>query len=121
MSEHPSEHPSASASRSTPQDAATPAVPTDPGPSAEPSPSAAPGPSPEPPRVTYLPAPTGPNWGLVVVGLVFVAIAVGVVANQVSGFQLSQLSETGPSILVVVGLGCALVGLVGIVARRRRS
>lgn len=136
MSEHPFEHPSkhrseppsGRASGSTPQDAPTQAVPTYPGAATSPPassagipPAAAPTPSPGPATVTYLPAPTGPNWGLVVVGLLFVAIAAGVTANQVSGFQLSQLSETGPSVLVAVGLVCALVGIAGILARRRRG
>jgi LPXTG-motif cell wall-anchored protein len=71
--------------------------------------------------VTYLPAPTGPNWGLVVVGLVFGLVGAGVVANQVTGFQVSSLTELGPSVLVIVGLACALLGLAGIVTRRRRG
>jgi LPXTG-motif cell wall-anchored protein len=71
--------------------------------------------------VTYLPAPTGPNWGLVVVGLVFGLVGAGVVANQVTGFQVSSLTELGPSVLVIAGLACALLGLAGIVTRRRRG
>ena len=73
------------------------------------------------PQVTYLPPPSGPNWGLVVVGLVFALVGAGVVANQVAGFQVTSLSELGPSVLVVAGLACAFVGLVGIVTRRRRG
>ena len=73
------------------------------------------------PPVTYLPAPTGPNWGLVVVGLVFGLVGAGVVANQVTGFQVASLTELGPSVLVIAGLACALLGLVGIVTRRRRG
>ena len=73
------------------------------------------------PQVTYLPPPSGPNWGLVVVGLVFGLVGAGVVANQVAGFQVTSLSELGPSVLVVAGLACALLGLVGIVTRRRRG
>jgi hypothetical protein len=80
----------------------------------------------QPPRhqrqpVTYLPAPTGPNWGLVIVGLVFGLVGAGVVANQVTGFQVASLTELGPSVLVLAGLACALLGLVGIVTRRRRG
>jgi len=71
--------------------------------------------------VTYLPAPTGPNWGLVVVGLVFGLVGAGVIANQVTGFQVSSLTELGPSVLVIAGLACALLGLAGIVTRRRRG
>ena len=71
--------------------------------------------------MTYLPPPSGPNWGLVVVGLVFALVGAGVVANQVAGFQVTSLSELGPSVLVVAGLACAFVGLVGIVTRRRRG
>ncbi len=71
------------------------------------------------PEVTYLPAPTGPNWGLVVLGLFFVLVAVGVAANQLAGFQVAQLTDLGPSVLVVGGLACAVVGVIGILARRR--
>jgi hypothetical protein len=78
-------------------------------------------PPPSRPQVTYLPPPSGPNWGLVIVGLVFGLVGAGVVANQVSGFQVSSLTELGPSVLVVAGLACALLGLVGIVTRRRRG
>lgn len=71
------------------------------------------------PEVTYLPAPSGPSWGLVGLGLLFVLVAGGVVANQLMGFQVTQLSEVGPSVLVIGGLACAAVGAVGILARRR--
>ena len=98
----------------TPQDAARPEV--------EPRAVAAP-PEPAPatgrPEVTYLPPPSGPNWGLVVLGLLFVLVAGGVVANQLTGFQVSQLTEVGPSVLVIGGLACAAVGALGILARRR--
>ena len=71
--------------------------------------------------MTYLPPPSGPNWGLVVVGLIFGLVGAGVVANQVAGFQVSSLSELGPSVLVIAGLACALLGMVGILTRRRRG
>ncbi len=71
------------------------------------------------PEVTYLPRPTGPNWGLVLMGLALVVVGAGVFANQLSGFQVSQLADTGPGVLVGVGLLCALVGVVGMVGRRR--
>ena len=73
------------------------------------------------PQITYLPPPTGPNWGLVVIGLVFAVIGAGVVANQVAGFEVSSLSELGPSVLVIAGLVCALLGIIGILTRRRRG
>lgn len=73
------------------------------------------------PQVTYLPPPTGPNWGLVVVGLVFALVGAGVVANQVAGFEVSSLSELGPSVLVIAGLVCALLGIIGILTRRRHG
>ena len=73
------------------------------------------------PQVTYLPPPTGPNWGLVVVGLVFALVGAGVVANQVAGFEVSSRSELGPSVLVIAGLACALLGIIGILTRRRRG
>lgn len=72
-------------------------------------------------EITYLPPPSGANRGLVVVGLVVALVGAGVVANQVAGFQVASLTDLGPSVLVVVGLACALLGLVGIVTRRRRG
>ena len=93
-----------------------------PAPAAAPAPMAPPAPAPAPkPRVTYLPPPSGPNWGLVLVGVVFGLVGAGVVANQLTGFQVSSLSEMGPSVLVIGGLACALLGMVGILARRRRG
>ena len=82
--------------------------------------------APQPPQpqrqpVSYLPAPSGPNWSLVVVGLIFGLVGAGVVANQVTGFQVASLAELGPSVLVIAGLACALLGLVGIVTRRRHG
>jgi hypothetical protein len=71
-------------------------------------------------EVRYLPRPTGPSWGLVLMGLAFVVVAAGVMANQVSGFRVGQLADTGPGVLVGVGLLCALIGIVGMVARRRQ-
>ena len=73
------------------------------------------------PQVTYLPPPTGPNWGLVVVGLMFALVGAGVVANQIAGFEVSSVSELGPSVLVIAGLVCALLGIIGILTRRRRG
>lgn len=117
----------------TPQDSAAtqPLSTPSPGPNSEisevPSPvGPAPVQAPPPawatkPQVTYLPPPTGPNWGLVVVGLVFALVGAGVVANQVAGFEVSSLSELGPSVLVIAGLACALLGIVGILTRRRRG
>ena len=99
----------------TPEDAAPHGV----EPPAGPPPQAAPLPATGRPEVTHLPAPTGPNWGLVVLGLLFVLVAGGVVANQVTGFQMTRLTEVGPSFLVIGGLACAAVGAVGILARRR--
>jgi len=93
--------PTSSSSPSTP--APAPTVPT----------------APRQPEVTYLPAPSGPNWGLVFLGLLFVLVATGVVANLLVGFQVAQLTEMGPSVLVVGGLACAGIGAVGILARRR--
>jgi hypothetical protein len=93
-----------------------PVPPTTPAPMAPSAPARAPK-----PHVTYLPPPSGPNWGLVIVGLVFGLVGAGVVANQLTGFQVSSLSEMGPSVLVIGGLACAFLGMVGILARRRRG
>jgi hypothetical protein len=75
--------------------------------------------SPSTREVRYLPRPTGPNWRLVLMGLAFVVVAAGVMANQVSGFRIGQLAGTGPGVLVGIGLLCALVGVVGMLRRRR--
>ena len=111
----------------------SPAPTPTPAPTAAPAPTATPAPPPAappaqptwqpPPRpqVTYLPPPGGPNWGLVVFGLIVGLVGAGVVANQVAGFQVASLSELGPSVLVIAGLACALLGIVGILTRRRRG
>ena len=110
-----------------------PSSSTVPAPTAPPAPTPTPTPAPTappaqpawqpPPRqqVTYLPPPGGPNWGLVVFGVIVGLAGAGVVANQVAGFQVSSLSELGPSVLVFAGLACALLGIVGILTRRRRG
>ncbi len=116
----------------TPQDAPRAPAAPDPGtvptgPVARPAPTgsmwtpppAASGAPPPLPEVRYLPRPTGPNWGLVLMGLALIVVAVAVVANQVSGFQVTQLADTGPGVLVGIGLTCALVGVVGMLRRRR--
>jgi hypothetical protein len=111
---------------------AAPTTPPEPKPSIAPA-TATPTPAPAgppaqpawqpPPRqqVTYLPPPGGPNWGLVVFGVIVGLVGAGIVANQVAGFQVSSLSELGPSVLVIAGLACALLGIVGILTRRRRG
>ena len=103
-----------------------------PGPAPAPDSVPAPGPPAGPPaQPAWQPpaAPAGdlpaaaqrPELGLVVVGLIFGLVGAGVVANQVAGFQVSSLSELGPSVLVIAGLACALLGIVGILTRRRRG
>ncbi len=84
-------------------------------------PVAAPPLAPPPRPVEYVPAPTGPNWSLVIVGVVLMAVAAGVVANQVSGFQVAQLQTVGPGALIGIGLLCALIGILGMARRRHRS
>ena len=98
-----------------------PAPPTTPAPVATPAPMAPPAQPTPKPHVTHLPPPSGPNWGLVLIGVVFGLVGAGVVANQLTGFQISSVSEMGPSVLVLGGLACALLGLVGILTRRRRG
>ena len=117
----------ASAHQPHPSSSMVPAPTTTPAPDPTPMPApAAPPAQPAwqpPPRqqVTYLPPPGGPNWGLVVFGVIVGLVGAGVVANQVAGFQVSSLSELGPSVLVFAGLACALLGIVGILTRRRRG
>ncbi len=134
--QHPAQHPGTSAGSTAwttwvpapdhrpaaePPAPATPTAPVPAGPSVPPA-----APPPQYQRrakaqVTYLPPPSGANWGLVVVGLLFGLVGAGVVANQVAGFEVASLTDLGPSVLVVAGLACALLGLVGIVTRRRRG
>ena len=71
-------------------------------------------------EVTHLPAPGAPNWGLVLSGLAFMIIAAGVILNQVNGFQVQELQRIGPMLLVAIGIGSALIGVIGLVARRGR-
>ena len=63
--------------------------------------------------------PTGPNWGLVLLGVVVMVVAGGVLASEISGFRASQLSGIGPGVLVAVGLVSAAVGIAGMLLRRR--
>ena len=63
--------------------------------------------------------PTGPNWGLVLLGVLVVLVAGGVLASEVSGFRASQLSGIGPGVLIAVGLVSAVVGIAGMLLRRR--
>lgn len=71
-------------------------------------------------EVTHLPPPTGANWGQIAFGLVAVVVGVGVLANQVAGFQIRSVTSTGPTALVSIGVVCALFGMLGMFRRRRR-
>jgi len=53
-------------------------------------------------------------------GLAFMVIAAGVILNQVNGFQVEELRQVGPTLLVAVGVGSALIGIIGLVTRRGR-
>lgn len=83
------------------------------------TPQDAPRPAQAPAPVRFLPAPTGPNWGLVLVGVFFLLVAAGLAANQVAGFEIRQVTDAGPGLLVAAGLTLAVMGVVGMTLRRR--
>ena len=63
--------------------------------------------------------PAGPNWGLILLGVIVMLVAGGVLASEVSGFRASQLSGIGPGVLIALGLVSAVVGIAGMLLRRR--
>ncbi|WP_411285565.1 hypothetical protein [Lapillicoccus sp.] len=63
--------------------------------------------------------PAGPNWGLILLGVLVMLVAGGVLASEVSAFRASQLSGIGPGVLIAVGLVSAMVGIAGMLLRRR--
>lgn len=66
-----------------------------------------------------IPAPTGPNWPLVGVGLLLVVASVALV-GYLLGFPSADLAAWGPKTVSVAGAALVAVGLVGLVMRRRR-
>ena len=63
--------------------------------------------------------PAGPNWGLILLGVIVMLVAGGVLASEVSAFRASQLSGIGPGVLIALGLVSAVVGIAGMLLRRR--
>ncbi len=65
------------------------------------------------------PRPTGPNWGLTLLGLVLMGVASAVLVEQLTGVAtVTSLESRGPLLLVGAGVVCALVGVVGMARRR---
>ena len=63
--------------------------------------------------------PTGPNWGLALLGLLLMGVASVVLGEQVTGVAaVTSVERHGPLLLVGVGVACALVGVVGMARRR---
>lgn len=63
--------------------------------------------------------PTGPNWGLALLGLLLMGVASVVVVEQLTGVaSVTSLERHGPLLLVAVGVACALVGVIGMARRR---
>ena len=88
----------------------TPSVPTAPVPQAHP-------PVPTP-VVEYRDPPGGPNWSLVLYGLLVLAVAGLLVAHLVAGVDLGWARSHAPLALIAVGGTFAVVGLLGMVGRR---
>ncbi len=75
--------------------------------------------SPQPPEPVRIPAPTGPNWGLLSYGVLMLGGAVAMLA-YLSGARMTA-TVSWPAVFVLGGLGLVLIGQVGLVRRRRRS
>ncbi len=65
-------------------------------------------------------APTGPNWGLVSVGVLLV-LAAGLLLAYLLGYRPDADVRFGPQALIALGAALLLVGAVGSLARRRLS
>ncbi len=88
----------------------------------EPTPQdAATTPPPQAPPLAPGTRPTGPNWPLVVAGLALIVGSGLVLSAQRLGMSLTSMAQTGPAMLVRVGLVCAVIGVFGTLARRRRA
>lgn len=101
----------------TPQDSPWPGAG---GPPAWPSaPDLSPQPDGSDPERRIIPAPTGPNWPLIVVGVVLV-VASAALAGSLLGYPAVDLAALGPRALSIVGAVLVAAGVVGLLARRRR-
>lgn len=83
--------------------------------------SAAPPPSDLPttaPTRRVIPAPSGPNWSLVLGSLTLLAGA-GCVLGWLAGIRIS-LDVALPTVLVAAGVMLVLVGQIGLIVKRRR-
>ena len=74
---------------------------------------------PTPTAVSEVKAPSGPHWPAIVLGLVCVAIAVVVLAQELGGLTVDW-GSFGPLGIVTVGAVLVVVGLTGLLGRRRR-
>lgn len=100
-----------------PQDAPVPPVESFPPAAVAPSAPAAPAAAPTP-VVEYRDPPGGPNWSLVLSGLLVLAVAGLLVAHLVAGVDLGWARSHAPVVLIAVGGTFAVVGLLGMVGRR---
>lgn len=90
---------------------------------AEPAPQAPPTPSTPPaaaeptkPQRRVIPAPTGPNWALAVVG-VLLMLAAGAAIAYLQGYRFDGSFRFGPATLIGVGAFLVAVGVVGSLIR----
>ncbi|TQJ09356.1 hypothetical protein [Lapillicoccus jejuensis] len=96
-----------------PQDAPLPPTPSVPTPAHPPAHPPVPTPA-----VEYRDPPGGPNWSLVLSGLLVLAVAGLLLAHLLAGVDLGWARSHAPLVLIAVGGTFAVVGLLGMVGRR---